>query len=196
MIRFVKILFIGVLMYQTALLFWAGQGVCAAGDIGADDYKQKIDALKDIQEKVTDRIDTALAVRAELTARGREFTGEIKDVQQHHRFSSYAEANRNPRVHYNLKLLQMVSGYTAALDQKIAFFKDGLEQIRFLNQQAEDEAKMIQVVGALDNDRLPERIDRLLIDYRAVIQKDLIESACISFRPCEAIWREIVAKNL
>jgi hypothetical protein len=39
-------------------------------------------------------------------------------------------------------------------------------------------------------------IDRLLIEYRTEIQKDLIELARISYRHCDAIWREIVDKNL
>ena len=196
MIRSVKFLFIGMLVYQASLLLWVGPGACMAGNVGADEFKQKIDALKNLQEKVTDCIDTALAVRADLSTRGREFTGEIKDVQQRHRYGSFAEAIRNPRVHYNLKLIQMVSGYTGALDEKIVFFKDSLEQIRFLYRQAEDEFKMIQTLGALENASLLDRIDRLLIEYRAEIQKDLIESARISSRPCDAIWREIVDKNL
>jgi hypothetical protein len=167
-----------------------------AGDVGADEFKQKIDALKNIQEKITVRIDTALAVRADLTTRGREFAGEIKDVLARHRYGSYAQAIRNPRVHYNLKLIQMVSGYTGALDEKIVFFKDSLEQIRFLYRQAEDELKMMQTLGAFENASLLDRIDRLLIEYRAELQKDLIVPARISSRPCDAIWREIVDNSL
>jgi hypothetical protein len=195
-IRSVKFLLIGMLVYQASLLLWVHPGACMAGDVGADEFKQKIDALKNLQEKVTDCIDTALAVRADLTARGREFAGEIKDVHQHHRYGSYEEAIRNPRVHYNLKLIQMVSGYTGALDEKIAFFKDSLEQIRFLYRQAEDEFKMMQTLGALENASLLDRIDRLLIEYRAELKKDLVVSARISFRPCDAIWREIVDNSL
>ena len=196
MIRSLKFLFIGILVYQASLLLWVGPGACMAGNVGAYEFKQKIDALKNLQEKVTDCIDTALAIRSDLTARGREYTGEIKDVHQRHRYGSFAEAIRNPRVHYNLKLIQMVSGYTAALDEKIVFFKDSLEQIRFLYRQAEDEFKMMQTLGALENASLLDRIDRLLIEYRAELQKDLIVSTRISFRPCDAIWREIVRQKL
>ena len=196
MIRSVKFLFIGMLVYQASLLVWVGPGACMTGNVGADEFKQKIDALKNLQEKVTDCIDMALAVRADLTARRREYAGEIKDVYQRYRYGSFAEAIRNPRVHYNLKLIQLVSGYTGALDEKIVFFNDSLEQIRFLYRQAEDEFKMMQTLGTLENASLLERIDRLLIDYRAELQKDLIVSAHISFRPCDAIWREIVDKNL
>jgi hypothetical protein len=196
MIRSVKFWFIGMLVYQASLLLWVGPGACIAGDVGSDQFKHKIDALKNLQEKVTDCIDTALAVRANLTAWGREFAGEIKDVHQRDRYGSYAEAIRNPRVQYNLKLIQMVSGYTGALDEKIIFFKDSLEQIRFLYRQAEDEFKMMQTLGSLENASLLDRIDRLLIEYRAELKKDLIVSARISFRPCDAIWREIVDNSL
>jgi hypothetical protein len=185
-----------MMVYQASLLLWTGPGACIAGDVGSDEFKHKIDALKNLQEEVTDCIGTALAVRADLTARGREFAGEIEDVHQRHRYGSCAEAIRNPRVQYNLKLIQMVSGYTGALDEKIVFFKDSLEQIRFLYRQAEDEFKMMQTLGALENGSLLDRIDRLLIEYRAELKKDLIESARISFRPCDAIWREIVGNSL
>jgi len=195
MIRSVTFLFFGILVCQASLLLSIGPGVCMADKVGADVFKQKIDALKNLQEKVTDCIDTALAVRADLTAQGREFTGEIKDVQERRRYGSFAEAMRNPRVQYNLKLIQMVSAYTGALDQKIVFFKDSLEQIRFYYRQAEDEFKMMQTLGAIENAGLLELIDRLVIEYRAEIQRDLIESARISYRPCDAIWRDIVGKN-
>jgi hypothetical protein len=196
MIRSVRFLFIGMLVYQASLLIWVEPAVCMAGNVGADEFKQKIDALKNLQEKVIGCIDTALAIRADLTARGREFTDEIKDVQQHRQYDSFAEAIRNPRVQYNLKLIQMVSGYTGALDEKIVFFKDSLEQIRFLYRQAEDEFKMIQTLGVVENASLLDLIDRLLIEYRTEIQKDLIELARISYRHCDAIWREIVDINL
>jgi hypothetical protein len=185
-----------MLVYQASLLLWVGPGVCIAGDVGSDEFKHKIDALKNLQEEVTDCIGTALAVRADLTARGREFAGEIKDVHQRHRYGSYAEAIRNPRVQYNLKLIQMVSGYTGALDEKIVFFKDSLEQIRFFYRQAEDEFKMMQTLGSLENASLLDRIDRLLIECRAELKKDLIVSTRISFRPCDDIWREIVDNSL
>ena len=196
MIRSVKFWFIGMLVYQASLLFWVGPGVCIAGDVGSYEFKHKIDALKNLQEMVTDCIDTALSVRADLTARGREFAGEIKDVHQRHRYGSYAEAIRNPRVQYNLKLIQMVSGYTGALDEKIVFFKDSLEQIRFFYRQAEDEFKMMQTLGSLENASLLDRIDRLLIECRAELKEDLIVSTRISFRPCDDIWREIVHNSL
>jgi hypothetical protein len=55
---------------------------------------------------------------------------------------------------------------------------------------------MMQTLGALENASLLDRIDRLLIEYRAELKKDLIVSAHISFRPCDAIWREIVDNSL
>ena len=192
MIRSIKFLLIGMLVYQVTLVPWIGPGASRAGDFGADEFKQKIDALKNLQERVIDRIDTALAVRADLTARGREFAGEINDVLRHHRYGSYEEAVRNPRVYYNLTLIQMVSGYTGALDEKIVFFKDSLEQIRFLCRQTEDEFKMMQALGALENGGLLDRVNRLLIEYQAEIKKELISSTGISLRPCDSIWRDIV----
>ena len=86
MIRSVKFWFIGMLVVQASLLLWVGPGACIAGDVGSDEFKHKIDALKNLQEGVTDCIHTALAVRADLTTRGREFAGEIKDVHQRHRY--------------------------------------------------------------------------------------------------------------
>jgi hypothetical protein len=195
MIRFVAFLFFGILVHQASLLLSIGPEVCMADKVGADEIKQKIDALKILQEKVSGCIDTALAVRTDLTTRGREFTGEIKDVQQRRQYGTFAEAMRNPRVRYNLKLIQMVSAYTGALDEKIVFYKDSLEQIRFFCRQAKDEFKMMQTLGAIENAGLLDPIDRLVIEYRAEKQRDLIESARISYRPCDAIWREIVGKN-
>jgi hypothetical protein len=191
-IRSVTFLFVGMLVCLASLLLWIEPGACMAGNISADEFKQKIDALKNLQEQVNDRIDTALSVRADLTAREREYSGEIKDVYQRHRYGSFAEAIRNPRVDYNLKLIQMVSGYTGTLDEKIVFFNDCFEQLRFLYRRAVDEFEMMQTLGALENAGLLDRIDRLLIEYRAELQKDLIVPAHISFRPCDAIWREIV----
>ena len=84
--RSVRFLFIGMLVYQTGLFVWVEPSVCMTGNVGADEFKQKIDALKNLQEKVTRRIDTALAIRADLTIRRREFTDEINAVQQRRQF--------------------------------------------------------------------------------------------------------------
>jgi hypothetical protein len=195
-VRSAGFLLIGMLLYQGALVPRVGLGAGMAGDFGTAELTQKIAALRGLQEEVAARIVTAVGLRADLTARGREFAAEVQDIQRGHRYAGCAEAVRNPRVQYNLKLIQMVFGYTGALDEKIVFFEDGLEQIRFLCRQAEDEFKMMQTLGALETGGLVDRINRLLIEYQAEMKKDLIVPAGITPRSCEGIWQEIVDDGL
>ncbi len=195
-IRSVEFLLVGMLVYQATLVPRVALGVSVAGDFGAEEFTQKIEALRNLQKEVTERIVTALALRADLTARSREFAAEVQEIQHGHRYPSCAEAVRNPRVQYNLKLIQMVFGYTGALDEKIVFFKDGLEQIRFLCRQAEDEFKIMQALGTLETGGLADRINRLLIEYQVEMKKDLIAPAGISPRSCESIWQDIVDDGL
>lgn len=164
-----------------------------AEDSAAAECRQKIDALKSLQEKVVDRIDTALAVRADLMALGRKFADEISDLQRRNRYGSYEEAARNLRVRHNLKLIQMVSGYTGALDERIGFFKEGLEQIGFVSRQAEDEFRMMQALGTLETGDLMVRVAQLLTAYQAETEKELISPAAVFHRSCDGIWQDIVA---
>ncbi|MFZ0611712.1 MAG: hypothetical protein WAM73_05700 [Desulfobacterales bacterium] len=191
--RFLKIMFIGMLMPLVILTPGSVLGSGPAEDSAAAECRQKIDALKSLQEKVVDRIDTALAVRADLMALGRKFADEISDLQRRNRYGSYEEAARNLRVRHNLKLIQMVSGYTGALDERIGFFKEGLEQIGFVSRQAEDEFRMMQALGTLETGDLMVRVAQLLTAYQAETEKELISPAAVFHRSCDGIWQDIVA---
>lgn len=193
--RYLNIMLIGMVMPLAVPAPGSGSGTGAAGVSGAAEFRQKIAALQSLQEKVVDRIDTALALRADLMAYGRKFEDEISDLQRRHRYDRYQEAARNPRVNYNLELIQMVSGYTGALDEKIDLLEEGLEQIRFVYCQAEDELGMLQTLGTLETGALLARIERLLTAYRIETEKELITSATVSHRPCDSIWQDIVDRS-
>ncbi|MFZ0242057.1 MAG: hypothetical protein WAL90_10460 [Desulfobacterales bacterium] len=191
--RFLNIMLIGILLPLVILAPGSGSGSGPAEDAAVAECRQKIDALKSLKEKVVGRIHTALAVRAELMVLGRKFADEISDSQRHNRYGSFEDAIRNPRVRHNLTLIEMISGYTGALDKKIEFFKEGLEQIGFVFRQAEDELRMIQALGTLETSDLMVRVERLLTAYQAEAEKELISPAAISHRSCDGIWQDIVA---
>lgn len=193
--RFLTFLLIGVLSLLAFPAPDSGAATGPAGDSGAAEFRHKIAALQSLQEKVVDRIDTALALRAELMAHDRQFEDEINDLQRRHRYGRYDEAARNPRVHCNLELIQMVSGYTGALDEKIVFLEEGLEQIRFVYHQAQDELGMLQALGTLETGDLMTRVERLLTAYQSATEKELISPAAVSHRSCESIWQDIVDRS-
>ncbi len=192
---FPKIMLIGMLLSLVALAPGSGSETGPAEGSAAADWRQMIDALNALREKVVDRIDTALGVQAELLVLGRKFADEIGDLQRRNRYGSYAEAVRNPRVQHNVRLIQMISGYTGALDKKIEFFKEGLDQIGFVCRQAEDEFRMMQALGTLEAGDLMTRVERLLTAYRAEAEKELISPAAVSHQSCDVMWQGIAGSS-
>lgn len=190
--RFIKgvlfcFLITGVFLVPNAV--WGGQ-------YGVQAIKQRINALIHLHAKMAERINTARSIRADLMARDREFSHEIRATREQLNATTYSDAITDHRIRNNLKLVQLVTGYCSALDDKIAKYQVGLVKLKYLINRAEDELKMYKALESFDTTELLTDIEQVITEYQAEINLDLIESDKIAIRSCESIWEDIVAGRL
>ena len=69
--------------------------------------------------------------RDQLKQKIKELEEEINQEKLQRQVDSYKKACDNTRIDYNLKLIQMLSGYVNGLDHKISFFQVGNETLDF-----------------------------------------------------------------
>jgi len=181
------------------LILWVGIGSPAGASIGshkADDLRRKMAEISGLQEKMALKIEAAVRLRAELIAKKRELIDEIRDEHEKQTLKSYKAAVQNPRVRFNLLLVQRIAIYIAKLTDRIAFFKKGNARLGYVFRQAEDDLKMIQTLDDMLVDELMSRINRLLTAYQIEIEKKLISVRQVTPESDRDIYNDIMAGRL
>jgi pantothenate synthetase len=190
---YIKKLSLGILIL---LLLFNAQGYCFKGDTQILTLKQKMTEISELYEKVSQKIALITQMRQELNASKRTFIEEIIKETKGRQISAYNEAIHIPRIHYNLKLIQKLEGYTTALRQKTAYLKDANEQLVFYYQQIEDDLKIIETLKDMDVEGLMLGINRALDAYRPETKKHIIYADRIEFYHPQEVWRKIMAGML
>lgn len=181
------------------LFLWLGSGVTVGATFGshkADDLRRKMSEISDMQELMASKIEYAVALRADLIAKKRQLVDEIRDEHERQSIKDYNAAVQNPRVRFNLKLVQRSSVYISKLTDRIAFFKSGTAKLGYVYRQAEDDLKMIQTLDDMMVDELMSHINRLLTEFRLEIEKKLISVRQMTPESDVRIYNDILAGRL
>jgi hypothetical protein len=156
--------------------------------------KHKKTEISDLHAELSQKIVLIIKMRRELNTRLQTFIEEIIQEAKGRKISSYNEAIKIPRIHYNLKLIQKLEGYMTALRHKIAYLKDANEQLEFYYQQIEDDLRIIETLREMDIGELIGSIDQALDAYAPETQKHIIYADRIAFHPPQKLWRQIMAE--
>jgi hypothetical protein len=77
----------------------------------------------------------------------------------------------------------------------VQYFRTGNEILEHLNQQANDDLKLIGALNDMEVDELIHRINTVLDEYMPETQKPLFNIANIQSKPAEEIWHGKVKSN-
>jgi hypothetical protein len=92
-------------------------------------------------------------------------------------------------VRYNLKLVQQINAYLAAVSERIDFFQQGRAQLEFLYQQAQDDLKMVQTLSDMEISAFIDHMDRTLAKYTRAADSSLFAIEKIQQEKLKAIWK-------
>jgi len=95
------------------------------------------------------------------------------------------------RVRYNLKLVQQITAYLAAVSERITYFEEGREQVDFLYQQAQDDLKMVQTLSDMEITSFIDRMDQVLAKYEKAVNSSLFDIEKIKQAELETLWYSI-----
>jgi uncharacterized membrane protein YheB (UPF0754 family) len=170
------------------------------GPINASGHKtselnQKMTEISSLQNSLNEKITLAVKKKDQLTQKTEELKKEIKEQNAQLNLESYLVAVQNPRIDYNLKLIQLLLGYISRLNEKIVYFKNGHETLTFFFQQAQDDLLMIKTLNDLEIDKLIAQINEVLDEYIAETGKPMFDVNEVPLKDTEKIWNEIIQNS-
>ena len=162
----------------------------------ADELRQKIADIGLLKEQLTDRIQQAEGVLAELLAQQRNLVDEVRLLQKSYDMKSYEQVTNFDRARYNIELLRSLTAYTEAFTQKIQFYHSGYDKLTYLRQLAEDDIKMIQTMNNFEIDALTTQISLVINTYLREAHVIQIDPEKIELPSAESIWEKVVQKKI
>jgi len=177
---------------MTIVAVGLGTSVFGAVNVAKQDLlQQRITEIQALQARMDDIRSQTVALQGELQGKVAAYAKEIRKEQADRDLQNYQQAIKVYRVRYNLKLLQQITAYLAAVAERIAFFQAGREQVDFLYQQAQDDLKMVQTLSDMEINGFIDRMDQVLAKYEKAVNSSLFDIEKIEQAEMEALWLSI-----
>ena len=162
-----------------------------AGGLKTNALQKKIYEISSLRAKIIDKIDQAVEMRVGLECQLSVLRDEIRSEQTRSGVYSYPEALQNLRIRYNLSLIQVLRAYMLRLDERIAYFQNGDEHLKFLAQEIKDDIAIINTLKDMKIESLTDRINRVLDEFIPETKKPVFDVTDIRMIPVENLWGEI-----
>jgi hypothetical protein len=153
--------------------------------------EQKIIEISALRVKIIDKIDQGIEMRIFLQKRLNEFRDEIEIEQNRFGLTGPEAPLENLRINYNLNLIQHLRAYIDRLDERIAYFQNGNERLKFYLRQIKDDIAIINTLKDLEIENLIDRIDTVLNEFMPATQKPIFDATDIRLMPIDQVWSEI-----
>ena len=170
---------------------------CVGGHLYASDYKtdelnRQMTEISSVQRSLSAKIALANEKRDLLEQKVTMLQEEIRQADDPLHGQSDPKAVGNPRIEYNLKLLQLLTGYIGGLNEKIKYFQNGYQLLDFYLQEIRDDLLMIKTLNDLEIDRLVGQINGVLDEFIPEISKPIFDTQGIMMKDIDKIWQETV----
>ena len=156
------------------------------------ELNRKMTEISSLQQGLSKKIALLMQKQEQLRQKVDELEKEIKLEKAQLQTESYLKAIRNPRIEFNLKLIQLLFGYITGLTNKISHFQNGYETLDFFEQQARDDLLMIQTLNDMEIDELIAQINSVLDEFIPELDKPVFDTNDIPSKDTEKIWNEII----
>jgi hypothetical protein len=153
------------------IIFFLGGTVSATGD-KTTELHRKMAEISSLQHSLSEKITLAMTKKEQLEQKTEALLKEIRDEKEQMQIESYQKAVLVPRIDYNLKLIQLLLGYT--------YF-----------QQAQDDLLMIKTLNDLEVDKLIAQINSAIDEYTPETTKPLFNVDGVPLKDTEQIWNDI-----
>ena len=159
------------------------------------ELNRKMDEISSLQESLSQKISLVMQKQEQLEQQVHELEKEIKLKKKQLQIDSYLMASRNPRIKFNLQLIQLLLGYLAGLKDKISYFQNGYQTLDFFRQQIQDDLLMIKTLNDMEIDKLIAQINSVLDEFIPELSKPIFDTNDIPSKDTETIWNEIIQQQ-
>jgi len=159
------------------------------------ELNRKMAEISSLQQSLLNKISLAIQKREQLKQKVDELEKEIKQEKEQLQIESYLKAIQDPRIEFNLKLIQLLFGYMTGLTDKISYFQNGYQTLDFFRQQAQDDLLMIKTLNDMEIDKLIAQINSVLDEFIPELGKPIFDTNDITLKGTEKIWNEIIQQQ-
>ena len=159
------------------------------------ELNRKMAEISSLQQSLSQKILLVMQRQEQLKQKVDELEKEIKQEKEQLQIESYLKAIRNPRIEFNLKLIQLLFGYITGLTEKISYFQNGYQTLEFVRQQVQDDLLMIKTLNDMEIDKLIAQINSVLDEFIPELGKPLFDTNDIPSKKTEKIWNEIIQQQ-
>jgi hypothetical protein len=156
------------------------------------ELNRKIAEISSLQQSLSQKISLIMQKQGQLEQKTDELVKEINHESEQLQIESYVEAIRNPRIGFNLKLIQLLLGYTTGLTEKIGYFQNGYQTLDFFRQQAQDDVLMIKTLNDMEIGDLIAKINSVLDEFIPELSRPVFDIKEIPLKDTEKIWHQII----
>ena len=164
-------------------------------NIKIEELNQKIADIALLQQQLNDRSEQVAAIRSALQNQRNGLAAEISILSRSLKITAYPEAADQLRIHYNLELLCSISAYLDELEIKALFYQNGRNKLKYLQQLAEDDVKMISTINDLKIEALVTQISLMVNRYLPEAHVIQINTDHIIKPSARTIWQQITAQQ-
>ena len=166
-----------------------------ASEHKSTELNRKMAEISSLQQLLSQKISLAMQKQEQLKQKVDELEKEIKQAKEQLQIESYLKAIRNPRIEFNLKLIQLLFGYIAGLTEKISYFQNGYQTLDFFRQQAQDDLLMIKILNDMEIDTLIAQINSVLDEFIPELGNPLFDTNGMPPKNTEMIWNAIIQQQ-
>ena len=170
-------------------------GPSYASEHKTSELHRKMAEISSLQQKLSQKISLAMQKQEQLNQRVDELEKETNLEKEQLQIESYPKAIRNPRIEFDLKLIQLLIGYIYGINEKISSFQDGYQTLVFFQQQAQDDLRMIKTLNDMEIDKLITQINSVLDEFFPELSKPVFDAQNIPMKDTEKIWNEIIQQQ-
>jgi len=170
-------------------------GPSYASEHKTSELHRKMAEISSLQQKLSHKISMAMQKQEQLHQSVDELEKEIKLEKEQLQIESYLKAIQNPRIEFDLKLIQLLIGYIYGINEKISSFQNGYQTLAFFQQQAQDDLRMIETLNDMEIDELITQINSVLDTFFPELSKPVFDAQNIPMKDTEKIWNEIIQQQ-
>lgn len=192
-----EIIVMGHKLIQTVLMclctcLFVGSHALAA-DFKSAELQRKAEEIASLRITVAEKVERAVLMRQQLAQQMEEYALEIRREKSRWRYASFRNAVGNPRIAYDLQLVQQLEAYITLLDERIAYFRQAGQVLEFYFRQINDDLLMIRTLDHFTVDQLIAKINDALDEYVAATIKKTVRVDRLQLKDTEILWQKLVA---
>lgn len=167
-------------------------GVGSGADFKSAELQRKAEEISALRVTVSEKVDNAVQMRRQLAQQMEEYAAEIRREKSRWQYASFRNAIGNPRIAYDLQLVQQLQSYISVLDARIAYFRQAGQVLEYYFRQINDDLLMIRTLDDFAVDRLIAKINDALDEYVPATIRKTVQVDKLQFKDTEIIWQETV----